>query len=152
MRAFLVDIADEFVQRGVANIENSLGLFVKKEKLTQLQADEIRGRVIPTTDNACFAEADLIVEAVTENLKIKSQIFATADEKAGADCILASNTSSISITALAAATSRPEQVIGMHFMNPVPLMVLVEVIRGHSTSDGTTERVVEWVARKPADA
>ena len=142
--AFLVDIEDEFLQRGMANIEKSLGRFVKKEKLTQEQADEIRGRVTPTTDNACFAEVDLVVEAVTENFDIKKQIFVAADEKAGADCILASNTSSISITLLGAATDRPEQVIGMHFMNPVPLMKLVEVIRGHATSDATMARVLAW--------
>ncbi len=142
--AFLVDIQNEFLQRGMANIEKSLGRFVKKEKLTQEQADEIRGRVTPTTDNACFAEVDLVVEAATENLDIKKQIFAAADEKAAADCILASNTSSISITSLAAATNRPEKVVGMHFMNPVPLMQLVEVIRGHATSDKTTEQVIAW--------
>jgi 3-hydroxybutyryl-CoA dehydrogenase len=123
---FLVDIEDEFVQRGVASIE------------------EIRSRVTPTTSNDCFADVDLVVEAVTENIDIKKQIFSDADAKAPADCILASNTSSISITSLGAATNRPEKVIGMHFMNPVPLMKLVEVVRGHATSDETTSTVVGW--------
>jgi 3-hydroxybutyryl-CoA dehydrogenase len=142
--AFLLDIEEDFVQRGVANIAKSLGRFVKKEKITQAQADEILGRVTPTTDDDCFAEVDLVVEAVTENIDIKRQIFRAADGKAGADCILASNTSSISITSLGAATNRPELVIGMHFMNPVPLMKLVEVIRGHATSEATTDTVVSW--------
>jgi 3-hydroxybutyryl-CoA dehydrogenase len=141
---FLVDIEDEFVQRGVASIEKSLGRFVKKEKITQNEADEIRSRVTPTTSNDCFADVDLVVEAVTENIDIKKQIFSDADAKAPADCILASNTSSISITSLGAATNRPEKVIGMHFMNPVPLMKLVEVVRGHATSDETTSTVVGW--------
>jgi 3-hydroxybutyryl-CoA dehydrogenase len=141
---FLVDIEDEFVQRGVASIEKSLGRFVKKEKITQDEADEIRSRVTPTTSNDCFADVDLVVEAVTENIDIKKQIFSDADAKAPADCILASNTSSISITSLGAATNRPEKVIGMHFMNPVPLMKLVEVVRGHATSDETTSTVVGW--------
>jgi 3-hydroxybutyryl-CoA dehydrogenase len=141
---FLADIEDEFVQRGVASIEKSLGRFVKKEKITQDEADEIRSRVTPTTSNDCFADVDLVVEAVTENIDIKKQIFSDADAKAPADCILASNTSSISITSLGAATNRPEKVIGMHFMNPVPLMKLVEVVRGHATSDETTSTVVGW--------
>jgi 3-hydroxybutyryl-CoA dehydrogenase len=141
---FLVDIEDEYVQRGVASIEKSLGRFVKKEKITQDEADEIRSRVTPTTSNDCFADVDLVVEAVTENIDIKKQIFSDADAKAPADCILASNTSSISITSLGAATNRPEKVIGMHFMNPVPLMKLVEVVRGHATSDETTSTVVGW--------
>ena len=105
---FLVDIEDEYVQRGVASIEKSLGRFVKKEKITQNEADEIRSRVTPTTSNDCFADVDLVVEAVTENIDIKKQIFSDADAKAPADCILASNTSSISITSLGAATNRPE--------------------------------------------
>lgn len=140
----LVDIDDKFVRAGHAAIESSLARFVKKEKITAEQAAEIAGRVNPTTDNGCFAECELIVEAVTENVGVKTQIFAEADQKSPANCILASNTSSISITTLAAATNRPDEVIGMHFMNPVPLMKLVEVIRGHATSDSTTETVMQW--------
>jgi 3-hydroxybutyryl-CoA dehydrogenase len=142
--AYLVDIDQDFVARGVANIEKSLGRFVKKEKLTQAEADAILARVSPTTDNGCFAECELIVEAVTENVDIKQQIFAAADQLAPAGCILASNTSSISITTLGAATGRPQDVIGMHFMNPVPLMKLVEVVRAHATSEATTEKVISW--------
>ena len=142
--AFLVDIEDDFVRRGIANIEKSLARFVKKEKITQEQAEEICGRVTGTTDDSCFSQCELIVEAVTENVEIKQRIFANADKLAPKGAILASNTSSISITVLGAATERPEQVVGMHFMNPVPLMKLVEVIRAHATSDKTAAKVVEW--------
>ncbi len=152
---FLVDIDDKFVRAGHAAIEGSLARFVKKEKITPEQAAEISGRVTPTTDNGCFAQCELIVEAVTEDVGLKTQIFATADQKSPAGCILASNTSSISITTLAAATTRPADVIGMHFMNPVPLMKLVEVIRGHTTSDTTTETVMQWaedLGKTPVEA
>ena len=144
VRSFLVDIVDDLVQRGVHNIEKSLARFVKKERITKAQADEIRGLVTPTTDDGCFAEVDLIVEAVTEDTEIKKRIFTAADEKSAPECILASNTSSISITVLGAATARPDKVIGMHFMNPVPLMKLVEVVRAHATSDTTTRTVAGW--------
>ena len=133
----LIDIKEEFVQGGLAAIEKSLGRFVKKEKLTDDQAKEIRNRIEGTTSMDCIAEAQLVVEAVTEDLDIKKQIFQQADRLAAKDAILASNTSSISITVLGATTGRSEQVIGMHFMNPVPLMKLVEVIRGQDTSDAT---------------
>lgn len=155
VRAFLVDIDDKFVIAGHAAIEKSLARFVKKDKISAEEAAEIAGRVTPTTDNDCFAECSLIVEAVTENVGIKTQIFADADRKSPAGCILASNTSSISITTLGAATNRPDDVIGMHFMNPVPLMKLVEVIRGHSTSDTTTETVMQWskeLGKTPVEA
>ena len=142
--AFLVDIEDSLVQRGLQTIEKSLARFLKKEKITQAQVGEILGRVHATTSHDCFAECELIVEAVTEDVAIKQDIFAAADQRAAAGCILASNTSSISITVLGAATQRPDRVIGMHFMNPVPLMKLVEVIRAHATSDETVSRVLEW--------
>jgi 3-hydroxybutyryl-CoA dehydrogenase len=141
---FLVDIDEKFVRAGYDAIEKSLGRFVKKEKVTADEAAAIAARVTPTMDNGCFADCELIVEAVTENVGIKQKIFSAADGKAPAGCVLASNTSSISITTLGAATNRPGDVIGMHFMNPVPLMKLVEVIRGHSTSDATTARVMGW--------
>ncbi len=140
----LIDTKDEFVQRGLTTIENSLGRFVKKEKLTEAQAKEIRGRIEGTTSMDCIAEAQLVVEAVTENLDIKKQLFEQADKLAPKGTILASNTSSISITVLGAVTGRPEKVIGMHFMNPVPLMKLVEVIRGQDTSDATLQTVMTW--------
>ena len=154
-KAFLVDIEDALVQRGLQTIGSSLARFVKKEKLTQAQADEVIGRVHATTSQDCFAECELIVEAVTENVAIKQKIFTAADQRAAAECILASNTSSISITTLGAATDRPDRVIGMHFMNPVPLMKLVEVIRAHATSDETTARVVGWaetLGKTPVEA
>jgi 3-hydroxybutyryl-CoA dehydrogenase len=141
---FLIDIMDEFVQRGLATIEKSLGRFVKKEKLTEDQAKEILGRIEGTTSMDCIAEAQLVVEAVTEDLAVKKQIFERIDELAPKDAILASNTSSISITVLGAVTSRADRVIGMHFMNPVPLMKLVEVIRGQDTSDDTLGTVMAW--------
>ena len=152
---FLVDIDEKFVHAGKAAIEGSLARFVKKDKLTSEQAAEILGRVTPTTDDDCFGQCELIVEAVTENVGIKTQIFATADQKAPEGCVLASNTSSISITTLGASTNRPADVIGMHFMNPVPLMKLVEVIRGHATSDATTETVMKWsedLGKTPVEA
>ncbi len=143
-QAYLVDLKDEFVQRGYASIDKSLQRFVSKEKITAAVAKEILDRVQPTTSMDCFADCDLVVEAVTENAEIKKKIFQQADELAPKSAVLASNTSSISITVLGAATKRPDQVIGMHFMNPVPLMKLVEVIRGQDTSDATTDKVLAW--------
>ncbi|MCA8956801.1 MAG: 3-hydroxybutyryl-CoA dehydrogenase [Planctomycetes bacterium] len=151
----LVDIDQALLDRGTANIETSLARFVKKGQLSEADAQAIRGRVSATTDNGCFAEAELIVEAVTENVAVKKQIFQRADQLAPAGCILASNTSSISITVLGAATARPDRVIGMHFMNPVPLMKLIEVIRAHATSDETTQKVMDWsreLGKTPVEA
>ncbi|MBK8975952.1 MAG: 3-hydroxybutyryl-CoA dehydrogenase [Planctomycetes bacterium] len=139
----LCDVSDEAVQRGVAAIGKSLDRFVKKETITAAQKDAILGRIAPVTDVAdAVGGVDLVVEAVFENLDVKTKLFRTADAAAPAAAILASNTSSISITALAAATKRPAQVIGMHFMNPVPIMKLVEVIRGQDTSDATCATVM----------
>ncbi len=151
----LVDIKDEFVERGMAAIQKSLGRFVKKEKLTQEQADEIAGRIQPTTSFDCLREAELTIEAVTERIEIKKDVFQQMDQLAPAGAVLASNTSSISITVLGAVTSRPSDVIGMHFMNPVPLMKLVEVIRGQDTSDSVTNRVMDWsrdLGKTPVEA
>jgi 3-hydroxybutyryl-CoA dehydrogenase len=137
----LHDVRDEFIQRGFAAIDKSLQRDVEKERIS---ADEKRGivaRIRSTTDFASFSEASLVVEAVTENLGVKTEVFKSLDQITPPDAILASNTSSISITRLAAATKRPDKVIGMHFMNPVPVMKLVEVIRGMATSDATYERV-----------
>lgn len=141
----MVDLDQASLDRGVAAVSKSLGRFVKKEKMTQEQVDEILNRVTTATDlAAAVQDADLMVEAVFENEEVKKGIFTTADENAPEGCILASNTSSISITRLASATARPDKVIGMHFMNPVPLMKLVEIIRGDETSDETLERTVAW--------
>jgi 3-hydroxybutyryl-CoA dehydrogenase len=141
--AFLVDIRDDLVQRGLAAIDKSLGRFVQKEKLSATQKDEVLARITGTTALDSVSGVDLVVEAVTEDLDVKRGIFAELDQHAPAATILASNTSSISITALGAATRRPDRVIGMHFMNPVPLMKLVEVIRGQDTTDDTTGRVMD---------
>jgi len=137
----LVDVDEQALGRAASGIEKSLDRFVKKEKLTAEQAGEIRGRIKTSTSLGDLAGAELVVEAVVEALPVKQKVFAALDEKVGADAILASNTSSIWITQIAAATGRPDKVIGMHFMNPVPMMKLVEVIRGQDTSDETTEKV-----------
>ena len=139
----LCDIKDEFVQRGVAAIDKSLDRFVKKETLTVEQKGEILGRVKTTTNLQDLKDCGIIVEAATENFEIKKQIFQTLDEICPPETILSSNTSSISITKIAAVTKRADKVIGMHFFNPVPLMKLVEVIRGLATSDETYLQVKE---------
>lgn len=139
----MCDIKDEFVQRGFDTISKSLDRFIKKETMTEEQKTEILGRIKTTTDLSELKDCFLVVEAATENFEIKKQLFEKLDEVTNADCILASNTSSISITKIAAVTKRPDKVIGMHFMNPVPLMKLVEVIRGIATSDETYEKVRE---------
>ncbi|HKV33214.1 MAG TPA: 3-hydroxybutyryl-CoA dehydrogenase [Pyrinomonadaceae bacterium] len=137
----LQDVRDEFIQRGLAAIGKSLQRDVDKERISADEKQRIVGRIRTTTDFALLSEAAFVVEAVTENLAIKTEVFKALDRITPADAILASNTSSISITKLAAATNRPDKVIGMHFMNPVPIMKLVEVIRGMATSDETYERV-----------
>ncbi|MBC2840752.1 3-hydroxyacyl-CoA dehydrogenase family protein [Robiginitalea sp. SC105] len=143
-RVQLIDIDEQSLKKGLATIEKNLQRMVAKGTLEA-------SRVAATLDNIQagssiakgVAEADLIVEAATENAKLKMDIFRELDQAAPPEAILASNTSSISITQIAAATSRPQQVIGMHFMNPVPLMQLVEVIRGYSTSDSVTTTILE---------
>ncbi|HEX5890935.1 MAG TPA: 3-hydroxybutyryl-CoA dehydrogenase [Pyrinomonadaceae bacterium] len=137
----LQDVRDEFIERGLAAIGKSLQRDVDKERISADDKERIVGRIRSTTDFSLFSEAAFVVEAVTENLAIKTEVFKALDRITPPDAILASNTSSISITKLAAATNRPEKVIGMHFMNPVPVMKLVEVIRGMATSDETYERV-----------
>ncbi len=133
----MCDVTSDYVDRGIANISKSLDRFVKKETLTEDQKNEVLGRINTTTTLDDLADCSLIVEAATENFDIKKQIFEQLDTIARADSILSSNTSSISITRIAAVTKRPDKVIGMHFFNPVPLMKLVEVIRGIATSDET---------------
>lgn len=140
----LVDVSQASLDKGLATITKNLDRMVTKEKITVQVKDETLGRIVTYTDLAEGAKnADLAVEAATENKDLKLKIFAQMEEFCPADTILASNTSSISITQIAAATKRAGQVIGMHFMNPVPVMKLVEVIRGYSTSDETMNRVVE---------
>ncbi|HLA95897.1 MAG TPA: 3-hydroxybutyryl-CoA dehydrogenase [Pyrinomonadaceae bacterium] len=137
----MCDVKAEFVERGVANISKSLDRFVKKETMTEEQKAEVLGRIKTTTRLDDLKDCALIVEAATENFEIKKQIFEKLDSITSSEAILSSNTSSISITKIAAATKRPDKVIGMHFFNPVPLMKLVEVIRGIETSDETYAKV-----------
>ena len=137
----MCDVKVEFVERGVANIGKSLDRFVKKETMTESQKAEVLGRIRTTTDLDDMKDCSLIVEAASENFETKRQIFETLDRVTSPDTILSSNTSSISITKIAATTKRPDKVIGMHFFNPVPLMKLVEVIRGIATSNETYGRV-----------
>lgn len=139
----MCDVSQEFVDRGVANISKSLDRFVKKETMTEEQKGEVLGRITSTTNLEDLKDCTLIVEAASENFDIKKQIFQKLDEVCPAETILSSNTSSISITKIAATTKRPDKVIGMHFFNPVPLMKLVEVIRGIATSDETYAIVKE---------
>ena len=135
------DVKDEFLQRGLQAIDKSLQRDVDKQRLTAEAKQSIVGRIKSTTELDALSEASLVIEAVTEDLRVKTELFSALDRIAPAETILASNTSSISITRLGAATGRPDKVIGMHFMNPVPVMKLVEVIRGLATSDETYERV-----------
>ncbi|MBP1890699.1 3-hydroxybutyryl-CoA dehydrogenase [Clostridium moniliforme] len=135
------DIKDEFVERGLAGINKSLSRLVTKGKMTEEVKEEILGRLSGTTDMALAADCDLVVEAAVENMKIKKEIFVELDEICKPETILASNTSSLSITEVASATKRPDKVIGMHFFNPAPVMKLVEIIRGIATSQETFDAV-----------
>ena len=138
----LNDINQEFVDRGLATITSNLDRQVKKGTLTEDAKRSTLSRIRPSTDlSRGVADADIVIEAATENQKIKNEIFRTLDASCKPEAILASNTSSISITEIASVTKRPDKVIGMHFMNPVPLMKLVEVIRGLATSDETCAAV-----------
>ena len=138
----MIDIKQEFVDKGVATIEKSLSKLVSKERMTQQEADDARARISTSVDRSACHDVDLAIEAVPEILELKLSIFAELDEICKPDCILASNTSSISISEIAGATKRPEKVIGMHFMNPVPIMKLVEIINGKLTSDDTNSAVI----------
>jgi 3-hydroxybutyryl-CoA dehydrogenase len=135
------DVKDEFLQRALEAIEKSLQRDVDKQRLTAEEKQSIVSRITTTTEVDALSESSFVIEAVTEDLKVKTELFGALDGITSSEAILASNTSSISITRLGAATSRPDKVIGMHFMNPVPVMKLVEVIRGIATSDETYERV-----------
>ncbi len=135
------DIKDEFLQRGLKAIDKSLQRDVDKQRLTAEEKQAVIGRIKTTTELDALSDASFVIEAVTENLAVKIELFCELDRITPPEAILASNTSSISITRLGAATSRPDKVIGMHFMNPVPVMKLVEVIRGIATSNETYERV-----------
>ena len=137
------DVSDESLAKGKATIEKSLAKFVSKEKISQQDADAAIAHLTCSLEAADLKDCDLVVEAATENIELKKKIFRELDDVVKEEAILATNTSSISITELAAVTNRPTQVIGMHFMNPVPLMKLVEVIRAIQTDDKTFKEVFQ---------
>jgi len=139
----MIDIEQAYVDRGIASIEKSLAKLVAKGRMTQEEADAARGRISTAIDRNACADADLVVEAVPEILALKQSIFSELDSICKPETILASNTSSISISTIAEATNRPDRVIGMHFMNPVPIMKLVEIINGKETSPETNAAVIE---------
>ncbi len=140
----LVDVSEEVLDGAMETIARNLDREVKKEKITAEEKEAVLGRISPSTSvEEGVAEVDLVVEAVPERIELKRSLFGTLDTHAPPDAVLASNTSSISITEIASSTGRPERVIGMHFMNPVPVMALVEVIRGLATDDATTGAVMD---------
>jgi len=139
LRAVMIDVAEAAIERGMSAIEGSLDRLVKKDKISAADKATALKRVEGTTDYAMLSQCDFIIEAATENEQAKQQILAKADAAARAGVIIGSNTSSISITKLARATKRPAQFIGTHFFNPVPVMGLVELIRGLETDDATVE-------------
>lgn len=137
------DLQEDFVKRGLETIEGSINRLVKKEKITEAEKVEILGRITTSTDINSLKDVDLVIEAAVENMQIKKVIFKELDEVVKPEAILATNTSSLSITEIATATARPEKVIGMHFFNPVPMMKLVEVINGIATSNDTKNKIIE---------
>jgi len=151
-QVILRDVEQKFLDRALETIAKNLDREIKKGKVPEAERPAILGRILPVTDLGAIGEADYCVEAVPESAELKTRVLRDADAALGPAVILASNTSSISITQLAAATSRPERFVGMHFMNPVPVMALVEVIRGLATSDETfqtTLALCEKLGKKP---
>jgi 3-hydroxybutyryl-CoA dehydrogenase len=154
-RIVMSDIADSFVQKGMGTISKNLGRMVEKGKIPLQKKEEVMGRIKGTIQVKDMAETDFVVEAATENESLKLSIFKELDQACRKQVILSSNTSSISITKIASATQRPSQVIGMHFMNPVPVMQLVEIIRGLQTSQETFDTVkclTEKMGKTPVEA
>ncbi|PIV23627.1 MAG: 3-hydroxybutyryl-CoA dehydrogenase [Deltaproteobacteria bacterium CG03_land_8_20_14_0_80_45_14] len=154
-RVIMSDIADSFVQKGLTTISKNLGRMVEKGKIPPQKKDEIMGRIKGTIQVKDMVDADFVVEAATENESLKLNIFKELDQVCRKEIVLSSNTSSISITKIASATQRPSQVIGMHFMNPVPVMQLVEIIRGLQTSQETFNAVkalTEKMGKTPVEA
>ena len=143
----MIDIEQKFVDNGLATIKKSLSKLVKKERMSQGDADKARSLISTSTDRKDCKDVDLVVEAVPEILELKISIFKELDEICKPGCILATNTSSISISEIASATNRSDHVIGMHFMNPVPIMKLVEVINGNETNTEVTDAVLEAAER-----
>jgi 3-hydroxybutyryl-CoA dehydrogenase len=143
----LVDISEDSLRRGMATIEKNLQRMVSKEVIEASRVDQVLGNITTSTNMAnAVADSDLVVEAATEDAELKKKIFRDLDTTCPEKTILATNTSSISITEIAAVTTRPGKVIGMHFMNPVPIMKLVEVIRGYSTSEEVTQTILQLSA------
>ena len=138
----MIDIKEEFTAKGLATIEKSLSKLVSKERMTQQESDNALAKISTSTSREDCRDVDLVIEAVPEILDLKLTIFKELDSICQPDCILASNTSSISISEIASATNRPDKVIGMHFMNPVPIMKLVEIINGSKTSESTNQKIV----------
>lgn len=150
----LHDLKDEYVEKGLGTINNNLSRQVEKGKMESDEKDAILSRLTPSTNLKNAAAVDLVIEAAVENMEIKTRIFSELDEITPRHVILASNTSSLPITEIAAATKRPEKVIGMHFMNPVPVMKLVEIIRGLATSDEVyqeVEKMAESLNKVPVE-
>lgn len=135
------DLNQDFLQRAIGNIDRSLSRLASKEQLTVTEKDQILGRIATTLSYDDIKDCALVVEAIAENMELKKRVFGELDQVCQQDCILASNTSSLSITEIAAATQRPDRVIGMHFFNPVPVLKLVEVIRGQLTSDEVYDKI-----------
>jgi 3-hydroxybutyryl-CoA dehydrogenase len=140
----LRDITEQALTRGTDGIKSSYDRFVAKGKLEAADAEAALARIHPTTDLGAVADADLVVEAVFEQIEVKQEIFRELDRLAAPEAVLASNTSAIPITKIAAATGRPERVVGTHFFSPVPMMQLCELVRGHKTSDETLARAREF--------
>lgn len=148
------DIKEEFLENGMDGIKRSLSKGVEKDKISEDEKQEILGRIGTTVDMKDLSDCDIVIEAVVEKFEVKKDVFQELDELCGPDTILATNTSTIPITKLAGITDRPEKFVGMHFMNPVPLMDLVEVIRALTTSDETTETIIsvaEEMGKEPVE-
>lgn len=146
-RVILCDIEEKFIKTGLRNVENNLTNAVSKGKITETVKNEVMGRINGTTEMKDLKGADFVIEAVFENIELKKKVFGELNNICGPEVILATNTSSMSITEIAAVTSRPYKVVGMHFFYPVPVMRLVEVIKGYSTSDETVKATLD-VAKK----
>ncbi len=153
-RVIMKDIEQEFLDNGMKGIERSLSKGVEKDRISEEEKEEILGRIDTPLEMEDLSDCDLIIEAVVEEFEVKKQVFQELDELCGPDTILASNTSTIPITKMAGIVNRPEKFIGMHFMNPVPIMALVEVIRALTTSDETTDTIIslaEDLGKKPVE-
>ena len=153
-KVFLRDIKKDFVEKGLNTIEKNLKRSVKKERISQDEMDETLENITGTTEVEDLSDADLVVEAVNEDMELKKKIFKELDEVVQDDAILATNTSALSVTEIATVTERPDKVVGVHFFNPVPVMKLVELIRSITTTDTTFEKVesfVEELSKTPVE-